>query len=154
MTGITPERIMQIGMGFWPARTLQAALKLGLFTVLGGRGMTGAELCGALGLAPRANPDFFDALVALRILERDGEGAAAVYRNSEESAAFLDATSPLFAGGFLVMAHDRLYPFWADLDEALRTGQPQNEVKHTGKPMFDELYTDPARLEQFLAAMS
>jgi hypothetical protein len=63
MTEITPERIMQIGMGFWPARTLQAALKLDLFTVLGGGVMTGAELCAALGLAPRANPDFFDALV-------------------------------------------------------------------------------------------
>jgi predicted O-methyltransferase YrrM len=154
MTEITPERIMQIGMGFWPARTLQAALKLDLFTVLGGGVMTGAELCAALGLAPRANPDFFDALVALRILERDGDGPAAAYRNSEEAAAFLDAASPTFAGGFLLMAHDRLYPFWVDLDEALRTGEPQNEVKRTGKPMFDELYTDPARLEQFLAAMS
>jgi hypothetical protein len=54
-------------------------------------------------------------------------------RNSEEAAAFLDAASPTFAGGFLLMAHDRLYPFWVDLDEALRTGEPQNEVKRTGK---------------------
>jgi predicted O-methyltransferase YrrM len=154
MAAITPERIMQIGMGFWPARTLQAALKLGLFTVLGRREMTGAELCGALGLAPRANPDFFDALVALRILERTGDGPAAAYRNTEESAAFLDTSSPTYAGGFLVMAHDRLYPFWADLVEALQTGEPQNEVKHTGKPMFDELYADPERLEQFIHAMS
>jgi predicted O-methyltransferase YrrM len=47
-----------------------------------------------------------------------------------------------------------LYPFWGDLVAALQTGKPQNEIKHTGKPMFDELYRDPKRLEQFLAAIS
>jgi cyclopropane fatty-acyl-phospholipid synthase-like methyltransferase len=52
------------------------------------------------------------------------------------------------------MMHDRLYPFWSDLDEALRTGKPQNELKRTGRSLFEELYTDPARLEQFMAAMS
>ena len=52
------------------------------------------------------------------------------------------------------MFHDRLYRFWGDLEDALRTGAPQNEVKHTGRSMFEELYRDPARLEQFMAAMS
>ena len=51
------------------------------------------------------------------------------------------------------MANARLYRFWGDLTEALQTGKPQNEIKHTGKPMFDELYSDPARLEQFMNAM-
>lgn len=52
------------------------------------------------------------------------------------------------------MSSARLYPFWADLTEALKTGKPQNEIKHTGKAMFDELYSDEARLEQFMHAMS
>jgi SAM-dependent methyltransferase len=51
------------------------------------------------------------------------------------------------------MCNARLYQFWGDLTEALQTGKPQNEIKHTGKPMFDELYSDPARLEQFMQAM-
>jgi tRNA A58 N-methylase Trm61 len=51
------------------------------------------------------------------------------------------------------MSNARLYRFWGDLTEALRTGKPQNEIKHTGKPVFDELYSDPARLEQFMNAM-
>jgi predicted O-methyltransferase YrrM len=51
------------------------------------------------------------------------------------------------------MANDRLYPFWGDLTEALQTGKPQNEIKHSGAPMFAELYSDPARLEQFMLAM-
>jgi hypothetical protein len=52
------------------------------------------------------------------------------------------------------MYNDRLYPFWGDLEDALRTGKPQNELKRTGTSMFEELYRDPARLEQFMAAMS
>jgi hypothetical protein len=51
------------------------------------------------------------------------------------------------------MFNARLYRFWGDLTEGLRTGKPQSEIKHTGKPMFDELYSDPARLEQFMKAM-
>jgi cyclopropane fatty-acyl-phospholipid synthase-like methyltransferase len=57
-------------------------------------------------------------------------------------------------GGFLEMANARLYRFWGDLTEALRTGRPQNEIKHTGAPVFAELYSKPERLEQFMDAMS
>jgi SAM-dependent methyltransferase len=115
--------------------------------------MTGPQIAEALGLDARAIPDFPDALVALGLLDRDGEGADALYRNTEETAVFLDKTSPAYLGGVLEMANARLYPFWADLTEALQSGKPQNEIKHTGKPMFEELYSDPARLEQFMAAM-
>jgi hypothetical protein len=52
------------------------------------------------------------------------------------------------------MANQRLYGFWGHLTEALRTGQPQNEVKGGGKGMFETLYADPARLKLFLAAMT
>ncbi len=54
----------------------------------------------------------------------------------------------------LEMCKDRLFPFWHDLEAALKTGQPQNEVKHSRKPMFEELYLDLPRLEQFMGAMT
>lgn len=151
---LTPVRIMEVGMAFWPARTLLTAIKLGVFTELGKGAMTGAELRDAHGLHPRSTPDFFDTLVALRFLERDGDGETAKYRNNEETAMFLDRNSPAFMGGFLEMAHDRLYPFWGDLHEGLRTGKPQNETKHGGKGLFEELYSQPERLEQFMDAMA
>ena len=116
--------------------------------------MTGRELQDALRLHERANPDFFDTLVALRFLDRQGTGAEARYRNTDETALFLDRNSPAFMGGFLEMANARLYRFWGDLSEALRTGRPQNEIKHTGASMFEELYSKPERLEQFMDAMS
>jgi hypothetical protein len=150
----SPSRIMDIGMGFWPAKVLLSAVELELFTKLGANSLTGSELQGALGLHPRANPDFFDALVALRLLEREGVGSEARYRNTEETAMFLDRRSPQFIGGFLEMANARLYRYWGELTEALRTGSPQNEIKSTGAPLFAELYSKPERLEQFMDAMS
>ena len=154
MTSLSPARIMEVGMAFWPAKVLLSAIELGLFTQLGSASMTGADLQAALGLHQRANPDFFDALVALRFLERDGDGPDARYRNTPDTALFLDRHSPQFMGGFLEMANARLYRFWGDLTEGLRTGSPQNEVKHTGASMFAELYARPERLEQFMDAMS
>lgn len=145
---------MDVGMGFWPAKVLLSAIELGLFSKLGSAAMTGLELQQALELHARANPDFFDTLVALGFLERDGDGASARYRNTEETAAFLDRASAQYLGGFLEMANARLYRFWGDLGEGLRTGSPQNEIKHSGRSMFDELYSDPARIEQFVDAMS
>lgn len=154
MNQLSPARIMEVGMAFWPAKVLLSAIELGLFSKLGAGALTGAELQTALGLHPRSNPDFFDTLVALRFLERDGDGPESRYRNTPETATFLDKNSPQFMGGFLEMANARLYHFWGDLTEGLRTGKPQNEIKQTGAPMFAELYSKPERLELFMDAMS
>jgi len=67
---------------------------------------------------------------------------------------FLDRGSEHYIGGILEMANARLFSFWADLTEALRTGAPQNETKHSGEPLFAKLYEVPERLEQFMNAMS
>ncbi|HEV2776402.1 MAG TPA: methyltransferase, partial [Solirubrobacteraceae bacterium] len=151
---LDPGHIMQVGMGFWASKTVLSAVELELFTRLGDGAMTADELAGAFGLDARAVPDFPDTLVALGFLQRDGDGSCAQYRNTAETAAFLDKASPTYIGGILEMANARLYPFWGDLTEALQTGSPQNEVKHTGTAMFEELYADPARLEQFMGAMA
>ena len=151
---VNPSHIMQVGMGFWASKTLLSAVELELFTKLGGEGMTAPQIAEALGLHARALPDFPDALVALELLDREGEGSDALYRNTEASAVFLDKASPAYVGGILEMSNARLYGFWGDLTEALQTGKPQNEIKHTGRPMFEELYSDEDRLEQFMNAMA
>ena len=151
---VDPAHIMQVGTGFMASKTLLSAVELELFTRLGREAMTGAQIAEALGLHARAIPDFPDALVALGLLDREGEGSDAPYRNTQATATFLDKASPTYIGGILEMANARLYPFWGDLTEALQTGKPQNEVKHTGTSMFEELYSDPDRLEQFMNAMA
>ncbi|MDX6615481.1 MAG: hypothetical protein QOD60_572 [Solirubrobacterales bacterium] len=151
---VDPSQIMQVGMGFFGSKTLLSAVELELFTKLGGESMTGTEIADGLGLDGRAIPDFPDALVALGLLDREGDGSDASYRNTEDTAAFLDKASPMYIGGILEMANARLYPFWGDLTEGLQSGKPQNEIKQTGTSMFEELYSDPDRLEQFMNAMA
>ena len=150
---IDPSPILQTALGFWPSKTLLSAVELGVFTELAKDPKTKAALGEALGLHPRGSMDFFDTLVALGFLEKDGGGDSAQYRNTEATGFYLDRNKSSYIGGFLEMCNSRLYGFWGDLPEALQTGKPQNEVKHTGTSIFETLYGDPAKLEAFLNAM-
>ena len=146
----TPEHILQTGLAFWPAKVLLSAVEMDVFTELEKHPADCATLQGRLGLHPRGAKDFLDALVALGFLERqDG-----TYRNTAETSLFLDRRKPSYMGGMLEMANHRLYPYWGRLTEALRTGEPQNELRESNASPFEALYADPARLRQFLAAMS
>jgi hypothetical protein len=145
-----PDHILQIGLGFWASKTLLSAVEMELFTELARHPEDLETLRGRLGLHPRAAHDFLDALVALGFLERrDGK-----YCNTPSTDLFLDKRKPSYLGGMLEMANHRLYPFWGHLTEALRTGRPQNEAKDGGPDPFSALYADPARLKEFLQAMS
>lgn len=149
-----PGQILQTAFGFWSSKVLLTAVSFGVFTKLGSHQLTGAQLGAELGLHPRGISDFFDALVAMKFLDRTGDGADAKYSNTPVTALYLDSSSPRYVGGILVMLNERLFKFWHDLPEALRTGRPQNEIKHGQKGMFEELYEELPRLEQFMGAMT
>ena len=153
-TQLDPSPILQTAFAFWSSKVLLTAVEFGVFTQLGQRRVTGVELGGELGLHARGIGDFFDALVAMKFLEREGEGPSAKYYNTPESDLYLDRHSPRYVGGILEMLNARLFKFWHDLPEALRTGKPQNEIKHGQKGMFEELYEELPRLEQFMGAMT
>ena len=150
MEPLSPDHILQTGFAFWPSKTLLSAVEMEVFTELARHPEDLATLTGRLGLHPRGARDFFDALVALGFLTRDASG---LYSNTPETGQFLDKRKPSYIGGILEMANHRLYPFWGALTTALRTGEPQNEAR-TGEDMFAKLYADPARLKEFLRAMS
>jgi len=147
---VTPESIMQLGLGFWGSKTLLSAIELGVFTELAKLPLSSQELAARLQLHSRSARDFFDALVALGLLEREND----IYRNAQATDVFLDRNKPTYLGGMLEMANERLYPFWGSLTEGLRTGLPQNEVKTGGAGLFESLYGDPDRLRLFLGAMT
>jgi len=153
-TPLDSSAILQTAFAFWNSKVLLTAVEMGLFTKLGNRPLTGAELGRELGLHPRGIKDLFDALVAMKFLGRDGDGPPARYFNTPEGAMYLDEKSPRYIGGILTMLNVRLFKYWHDLPEALRTGQPQNEVKYGEKGIFEALYKDPIKLEIFLNAMT
>ena len=147
---VTPENIMQVGLGFWASKTLLSAVEMELFTELAKHPEDLESLQGRMGLHPRSARDFLDALVALGFLVRED----GVYSNTPETDLFLDKRKPSYMGGMLEMSNNRLYPFWGSLTKALRTGNPQNETALGEAPIFEALYADPARLKEFLKAMS
>ena len=70
---LTPEKILQTGLAFWPAKTLLSAIEMGVFTDLARGPETHDLLAGRIGLHPRSSRDFLDTLVALgrdRVLAR------------------------------------------------------------------------------------
>jgi hypothetical protein len=148
---VKPDQILQMGLGFWASKTLLSAVEMGLFTELAMGPEEFERLSGRLGLHPRSSRDFLDTLVALGFLQRTN----GTYSNTPETDLFLDRNKPSYIGGMLEMANARLYPFWGSLTEALRTGQQQNEAKGgKGESFFVPIYADPARLKQFLRAMT
>jgi hypothetical protein len=151
---LTPARILETATAFWPAKVLLSAVELGLFTELARKPLDNDQLAAALGIRADRSPDFFDALVAMGFLNREGDGPGAPYSNSPETDLFLDRNKPSYAGGLPEMLNARLFGFWNGLTDALRTGSAQNESKGGGQGIFAALYADEARLEQFLAAMA
>jgi hypothetical protein len=132
---LAPDRILQLGMGFWGSKALLSAVELGLFTALAQGPLEAEELRERLGLHSRGARDFFDALVALGMLERtDGR-----YANTPDTDLFLDRAT-------------RTYAAWAALTDGLRTGRPQSSDSGGGD--FSVLYEDPARLRSFVKAMT
>ncbi|HTW44565.1 MAG TPA: methyltransferase [Acidobacteriaceae bacterium] len=145
-----PDQILQVGLGFMSSKTLLSAVEMELFTELARQPQDLESLRGRLGLHPRSARDFLDALVALKLLERrDGK-----YYNTPSTDLFLDKRKNSYIGGILAMANNRLYPFWGHLTTALRTGLPQNETRDGNPNPFTAIYADPARLKEFLQAMT
>jgi len=152
-----PEHIMQIGMGFWASKVLLAATEFDLFTMLSAKKLKAAEIKARLNLKTTVRHvcDFLDSLVSLGFLEREGVYSDAVYSNTADTDYFLDTRKPAYIGGILKMSNHRLYRFWADLEQGLKTGEAQNESKHSlVGGGFDEMYKDPVKLEEFMNAMS
>ena len=149
-TALTPDRIMQLGTAFWGSKTLLSAVELGVFTQLADGPLDAETLRQRLGLHPRSAQDFFDALVALGVLERHDER----YANTPEADRFLDRRKPSYIGGMLEMANTRLYRYWGNLTEGLRTGEPQNELKEGGLDLFSAMALDQGALRGFMQAMT
>lgn len=150
---VSPTKIMDTGMGFWASKVLLTAVNIGLFTRLG-RGPASAEkLKIKLGLHERNLYDFLDSLVAMGFLQRKGLKETALYSNTPETDLYLDKNKSTYIGSILEMCNNRLYGFWNNLEDGLRTGKPQNEVRGGNKPFFEVLYSDEKRLREYARAM-
>lgn len=151
---LNPEKIIQVGMGFWASKTLLTATKMGLFTFLAEGPKDKAAICEAFDFHGRGVNDFLDALVALGFLQREGSGEAALYENTPEGQAFLNEKSPAYLGGMFEYANDILYGNWVNLEAALKSGKPQGGMEGSDETVFDFMYANPERMRNFLNGMA
>jgi O-methyltransferase domain/Dimerisation domain len=145
----TPDRLVELGQAFRAAKVLISAVNLGVFTALAGSARDGNDLRQEIGIAERGAHDFFDALVALGLLQRDDLGR---YSNAPDADLYLDNRKATYIGGFFENLEAREYRTWASLTAALRTGEPQTGFE--AKAHFGSLYSDPTRLDFFVRGMT
>lgn len=118
---VSPEPILRLASGFMAAKHLFAAAELGLFEALADAPATLDALAARTGLTHRAARISADAMVALGMLERDGD----LYRNSLAAFQYLAGRSPADLRPLLRFWDKISYPTWEALAEALGSGPPQ-----------------------------
>jgi SAM-dependent methyltransferase len=109
--------VFQLGY-YWETKILLTAVKLEVFSCLDKRARTAAEAADKLGADERALGLLLNALVALRVLSKNGEQ----YSNSTVAQEYLVKHSPQYIGHLLVL-HDAEWDNWGKLEMAVRSGR-------------------------------
>ena len=148
-TPATPQRILELAFAFRKSKALLSAVELGLFAALAEGPLDAAALAARLEVHERGARDFFDALLALELLDRDACGR---YCNAPDCALFLDHRQPTYIGGALEYLNARVYPGWNSLTAALRAGSPQAGPFAAGG--FAAFHADASASDDFLRGMS
>jgi len=115
----TVDKLTDLATAYWDAAALGAAVELGVFEALGGKGATAEEVARATGANPEHLARLLDALVALRVLVR----RSSRYRPDPGVAPLLSRSSPTCLLDALRF-NTHMYPIWGRLAECVRSGGP------------------------------
>jgi SAM-dependent methyltransferase len=118
----TPGLLLETSGAYWMGGTLQAGVKLGVFSILGDDALAACDFSERFGWSPRGVPMLLDALAAMGLLVKTGNR----YANTPEARRLLCKDSPAYLGHIL-LHHHNLVESWAHLDEAVLTGRPVRE---------------------------
>jgi SAM-dependent methyltransferase len=121
---LSPKPIIDLLSGFRAAKFLMAATELGVFEALGHAPADLGELARRTELSTRAARICADAMVAIGLLERDGEH----YRNSPVAATYLAGKGEEDLRPFIRYSDRTSYPAWIDLAHALRHGPKATQI--------------------------
>jgi predicted O-methyltransferase YrrM len=109
--------IFQLGY-YWETKILLTGVRLDVFSALGGKPKSAQEVAGRIGAQEPALTLLLNALVAMRLLSKEGE----LYRNSSAAETYLARQSPEYVGHLLLL-HDAEWNHWGMLEETIRTGR-------------------------------
>jgi SAM-dependent methyltransferase len=113
--------LLGVSSGYWQGCTLQAAVRLKIFTVLGETKCTAGEVAKRLGAESRATGLLLDALTAMGLLGK----TAFQYENTEFSGKYLVVGASGYLG-HIILHHHHILDGWAQLDQAVTTGRRVN----------------------------
>jgi 2-polyprenyl-3-methyl-5-hydroxy-6-metoxy-1,4-benzoquinol methylase len=112
-------KLLDTSGAYWQACALHAAVKLGIFSVLGSQALSADLIADKIEADHRSTTMLLNALTAMGLLEKTDTR----YANSSFSAEYLDTKSPHYLG-YIIMHHHHLVDSWSRLDQAVRSGQP------------------------------
>jgi hypothetical protein len=116
---LNPRELMEISGAYWESCALHAAVKLGVFTIIGQGQLTGKEMAQRLNGDERGVATLLNALTAMGLLVKSDNK----YANAPASATYLTKDSPQYMG-YMIMHHHHLMDSWHQLDRAIMTGAP------------------------------
>ncbi|MEL7611083.1 methyltransferase [Vreelandella titanicae] len=140
------DEIVDLMMGFFKAKAITAALELRLFDTLRERPATIREICACADIPEQSGKRLLIALHAMGLLTREGEA----YALTETASKYLVSDSSEWLGWLARHIDIFLYPLWANLAAAVRSGLDQREaVFGDNRSWFDILYNDPRDVVDF-----
>ena len=113
-----PGELLGTSSAYWRGCTLQAAVRLNVFTGFSDRPLSGKELAARLGSSERATILLLDALAAMGLLIKEGEH----YSNNSVAQRFLVESSADYMG-HIILHHHHLLDGWAQLERVIKTGK-------------------------------
>lgn len=142
------QTIMQLVSGVWAAKTLAAALEIGLFDTLSAHpGAALSDLAASLDLEPRPTRSLVTACAALGLITRTDDRCF----NNPLTERYLVRDNPGYFGGWVELLDRHDYHGWMRLTTALRTNRPTAWDPDTQTSLFDG--ADPTMMETFWQAM-
>lgn len=134
----TSEKLLETSGMYWETCTLQAGVRLEVFTKIGDEHLTVEEVARRIGGEARGVAMLLNALAAMGLLIKQANRFA----NTPESQSFLVKTSPQYVG-YMILHHHYLMDAWSQLPLAVKSGKPIREGPRR----------DGEELESFLMGM-
>ena len=130
-TDVDPDSVLELFLSFWVARTVMAAVELGVFDLLSGPGLPQTEAAVSLGLAARPARGLFDTCVSVGLLQRSGE----TIMNTPAAERYLSSASEYSLRNY-VLDERWCWGGWGRLVDALKTDAPTLEQDEDGYHTF------------------
>lgn len=111
--------LLRTSSGYWWGCSLQAAVRLGIFTVIDGESLAHSEIAEKIESDERGTEYLLNALTSMGLLHKENGS----YSNSPAAFEFLSSNSPKYIG-YIILHHHHVLDGWAQLHEAVKTGGP------------------------------